>query len=368
MFKVFKSLRGKTGITLISLAVVLILAYAFFSSRPLTGSGARADQASQTFISFGTLIQLKASGEFAEAALTEAKGLIYELEEILSAKDVSSEVSHLNSSSGDGSFVKISEHTFKVIERSLYFSSLSNGKFDVSTKPLSDLWDIGGDNPRIPSESEMEHALDIVGYEKIRLERRDDGWYAKLDQAGMGVDLGGIAKGYAADMVYDVFCKHQVNGLVNMGGNIVTVGENPDNPEGRWRVAIPNPRGDRNDAVMVLTVSGGRSVVTSGDYERFFISDDGKRYHHIIDPDTGCPTSNGITSVTIVGPSSMDADALSTSVFLLGVVDGMELVESFDGFECVILTEDREVFVSDGIRDGEYGLEVYGSGLNYVIN
>ena len=357
MFKGFKSLRGKIGVTVISLAVVLALAYAFFSSLPLTDHGPKAAQSSQTFISFGTLIQLKASGELAEEALMEAKGLIYELEGILSAKDGSSEVSHVNSSSGNGSFVKISEHTFKVVERSLYFSGLSGGKFDVSIKPLSDLWDIGGDNPHVPSAPEIESALDIVGHEKILLER-DDGWYAKLGQAGMGVDLGGIAKGYAADLVYDVFCKHQVNGLVNMGGNIVTVGENPDNLQGLWRVAIPNPRGDRNDAAMILNVSGGLSVVTSGDYERFFISDDGKRYHHILDPDTGYPASNGITSVTIIGPSSMDSDALSTSVFLLGVIDGMELVASFDGFECVVITEDREVFVSDGIRDGKYSLEV----------
>jgi len=353
----FFSKNNKTisFIIVLSFIVVLFSVISFFSKVPVSNHTNQKKSAS--FISFGTLIQLTAFGDYSQNALSKSKDLIYELESILSAKNSNSEISLINNSSGNGNFVKVSKDTFSIIQRSLYFSEISNGKFDISVKPISDLWDIGGKNPQIPDRELLSSALKLVGYENIKLKKDNDISYIMLDKCGMSIDVGGIAKGYASDKLLDIYNEYQVSGIINMGGNVITVGENPDSSTGTWKIAIPNPRGSINDAIMALNIPKDTTVVTSGDYQRFFLCDD-KRYHHIIDPNTGYPASTGIISTTIIGTCSMDADALSTTIFLLGKDDGLKLIEAIDDFECIIIMENHDVFVSEGIKNGKFNLEI----------
>jgi thiamine biosynthesis lipoprotein len=164
----------------------------------------------------------------------------------------------------------------------------------------------------------------------------------------MMIDLGGIAKGYAADEAAKILRElGQEHALINFGGNVVAIGSRPDGTP--WRIGIQHPERSRGDTLCIVAVTDA-TVVTSGKYERFF-EEEGTRYHHIIDTSTGYPVENGLSSVTIVTDSSMKADALSTAVFTLGLEAGLELVQGFDGVEAVIVTEESTIHVTEGIRD-----------------
>jgi FAD:protein FMN transferase len=256
-----------------------------------------------------------------------------------------SEVGAVNAAAG-GAGVEVSPSTLAVLQRGLYFSRLSGGRFDISIGPLVELWGIGKDvEGEVPPAQEIEEALSLVDYTRVRV----DGTKVSLETPGMSIDLGGIAKGYAADEVVRVFAEAGVrHALINLGGNVYAYGSKPDGSP--WRIGVQSPVSGRGAYLGVLNVED-RAVVTSGPYERFFIKD-GIRYHHILDTATGYPVENGISSVTIVAESSMDADALSTLVFTLGTEKGLELVEEMDAVETLIVTEDMKIHHSSGARTG----------------
>ncbi len=255
-----------------------------------------------------------------------------------------SEVVAVNRSAG-GEGVRLSESTLEVLERGLYFSELGGGRFDISIGPLVSLWGIGKDvEGEVPPQEEIEKALALVDYRRIIV----DGDTVSLSDPGMSVDLGGIAKGYAADELVEILKKERVeHGLINLGGNVYAHGTKPDGS--RWRIGIQDPDSNRGAYLGVLSVAD-QAVVTSGTYERFFIQD-GKRYHHILDTDTGYPVENGVSSVTIVAGNSMDADALSTMVFVLGPEKGIALIETLEDSEALVITQGKLLHSSSGFRE-----------------
>ena len=232
-----------------------------------------------------------------------------------------------------------------VLQQALDIAKKTGGAFDPTIGPLVDLWDIGGDNSQVPSQEVIDHARSLVDYRLVELNLEQGTVY--LPKQGMALDLGGIAKGYAADqlvaMVQEAGLKR---GLFDLGGNIYAFGTKADGST--WRVGVKDPAQPGGNPALALAVQD-RSVVTSGMYERFF-EQDGIRYHHILNPATGYPVWNDIQSVTIVSKSSLLADALSTSVFLLGREKGLALLESEDA-EGVIIGEDKLVYPTSGIAD-----------------
>ncbi|MCD8105306.1 MAG: FAD:protein FMN transferase [Lachnospiraceae bacterium] len=197
------------------------------------------------------------------------------------------------------------------------------------------------DTSLIPSEEEIAEALSHINYQTISV----DGTTVTLSDPDAEIDLGGIAKGYIADQLEDYLTSCGIeSALINLGGNVQTVGTKPDGSS--WRIGIQKPFGGSSDIIAVIECTG-ESVVTSGTYERYF-EVDGKIYHHILDPKTGYPTDNGLTSVTIFADSSTQCDALSTTCFVLGLEDGMELIESIEGVEALFITEDETLYYTSG--------------------
>ena len=292
----------------------------------------------------GTLAMQKVYGNKARLAASETAQRFREIEEMMSASLPGSEIGRLNALAGKGG-VNLSSETFGVLETSIKYARLSGGAFDVTVGPLVKAWAVTSGEPRVPEPDEVGRLIELVDYKSMLLDRTC--LSAKLEKPGQMVDLGGIAKGFAADEAIRIYRKYGIkSAYVNLGGNIAVLGRKPDGS--LWRIGIQNPRAERGKHIGILEVSD-KAVVTSGDYERYF-EKDGRRYHHIIDPKTGYPADSGIISATIAAEASIDADALSTAVFVLGLDRGMELIGSLEGVEGIFITDDKKVYVTEGLK------------------
>jgi thiamine biosynthesis lipoprotein len=239
--------------------------------------------------------------------------------------------------------VAVHPDVFEVIERAVYFAELSGGAFDPTVGPLVSLWGIGGDHPRVPAQAEIDAALPLINWRDIELDREKNTVFLK--KPGMALDLGAIAKGYAADEAAELIKKARVpRAIIDLGGNILVYGEKQDGTP--WRVGIQDPLETRG-AYIGIVEARDKTVVTSGVYERFFESD-GTRYHHILSPDLGYPVQNGLLAVTIIASRSIDADALSTSIFVLGYKDGKALLDSLEGVEGIFVFDDLSIRLTKG--------------------
>ena len=226
-----------------------------------------------------------------------------------------SELNKINSAAGL-SEVEVGADLALVLDAALNYAEKSDGAFDPTIGPLVRLWGINTPHAKVPSQDEIEKALPLVDWKKVQFKKSNDRARVFLEEPGMILDLGGIAKGFAADEICSILEKEKVRrAIIDLGGNILVWGNKPDGSA--WKVGIKNPYDQSLEPPVVLKVPGGRSVVTSGLYERYF-EKDGKVYHHILNPKTGYPVDKGLLSSTIVSPSSMDADALSTTAFVLG--------------------------------------------------
>ncbi|MBU5484916.1 FAD:protein FMN transferase [Clostridium sp. MSJ-11] len=293
----------------------------------------------------GTIVQLKVYGENAEKAANKAMDVISNIDDLMSPSKPNSEVSQINSNSGK-SYVKVSDDTLNVIKKSLYYSSLSDGAFDVTVGPLVNIWGIGTDHARVPGEKEIKEKLSLINYKDIEIDEKSKS--VKLKREGQGIDLGAIAKGYAADKVKEVLVEEGVKtAFINLGGNVVTLGKKTDGSD--WNIGVQDPLETRGGYFAIVKASD-KSVVSSGNYERFF-EQNGVRYHHILDTKTGYPSNNEIMATTIISEKSIDGDALSTSVFVLGLDKGMRLIEGLEGVEAVFVTKDKKVYTTSGLKD-----------------
>jgi thiamine biosynthesis lipoprotein len=335
--------------TLLILTTIGVLASCASSTEPIRGN---------TYL-LGTILNIAIHDDgYGEALIDRAFQRVAEIEAKMSTSTEDYETTELlavNRAAGDRA-VTVSPDTYTVLETALAFSRETGGAFDVSIWPLVDLWGIGTERARVPSETEMLEARALVDYRLVELLPERDVY---LPLPGMGVDVGAIAKGYAADESASILREAGVrHALLDFGGNILLIGGKPDGSD--WRIGVQRPDAERSAFIGVLTLRD-QSVVTSGPYERFF-EEEGVRYHHILDASTGYPARSGLEQVTIVTPRSIDADALSTASFVLGLDGARRLIESRPNTEAVFVTDDRLVYRTSGadeffeLTDSDYRL------------
>lgn len=306
----------------------------------LQGCSRNPQPMSKSAIYFDTVITITVYDEAHIPFLDECFAMAEKYENLFSKTIETSDVYKINHSNNNSTVV--SKETLYLIEKSLSYAKLTNGAVDPTILPLSDLWNFG-ENNTVPSSSDIETALSSVGYTYVVLDKENSS--VTLNNKNMGIDLGFIAKGYIADKMKEYLLSKGVeSALINLGGNILTVGNKPDGTP--YVLGIQEPFGNGNSAVLNVSVTD-KSLVTSGVYERCFFEDD-VLYHHILDTSTGYPVNNSLWSVTILSDSSMEGDAYSTMCLCLGLTDGMELIEQTDGMEAMFITEDMEIYYSSG--------------------
>lgn len=326
---------------LLSLVMVIGICISFFvSCKP-----ASIPQKTQTALNTVCTIQL-----FEHGTEKIYKQLFHRLEEIekkMSHTIASSEISHINKAAGDFP-VMVSEDTFFVIESAVSFAYESNGAFNPVMGSLISLWNVNGFDPAadsLPSEQQVSEALQKTDYTKIVLNKESNSVF--LPDAGMALDLGGIAKGWAADELMKLLIINKIPyGIINLGGNIYAYGTKKDGTA--WNIGIKNPF-DSNAPPALKIEAYNTSIVTSGVYERFFVKD-GVMYHHILDSTNGYPIQNDLVSVTIVHDSSMAADSLSTMIFALGKEKGSAYLEE-KKLKGILITKEYEVYASKEIKN-----------------
>lgn len=295
----------------------------------------------------GTYIVLRVYDEEKEDALDDAVARIEELDKKLSSNAAGSEIDAINQAAGK-SAVEVSADVFPLIEDAEKYSAIPDSGFDYTIGPVTNLWRIGFDDARVPEPSEIEEALPLVNHEKVELDA--DKKTVFLTEEGMDIDLGAIAKGYIADEVIEVLKEHDVTtAIVDLGGNVVIMGDSPTRDTGGFNVGVQNPDSTRGKIVGSVNLKN-KSIVTSGIYERY-IEKEGKMYHHLMNPDTGYPFDNDLAGVTVITDKSVDGDALSTVVFGFGLEEGLNFVNSQEGIEAVFISLDEEIYTSDGITD-----------------
>ncbi|SEO91702.1 thiamine biosynthesis lipoprotein [Amphibacillus marinus] len=293
----------------------------------------------------GTIINLSVYDEDKEYTLQLAMDRISELEQLISEELNSTKVFEINREAGK-SPVYVSDELYELIKISIDYGIQSDGGFDVTIGPLTQLWRIGFDDARKPGQDEIEDVLGLINHENVELD--DENQTVYLVKEGMELDLGAIAKGYIADQVNLLLDEEGVTAaIIDLGGNIFVKGNRPSG--GDWSVGIQNPFLGRGELVGKIKASD-KSVVTSGIYERYLEVDD-ETYHHLLDPDTGYPFNNEIAGVSIISDLSVDGDALSTVAFAKGLVEGKAFIEELEDVEAIFVTRDRAIYLTSGIVD-----------------
>lgn len=260
------------------------------------------------------------------------------IEKSMDIHDPESEISRVNRLASKKA-VQIGKEIFEILEESVEYSALTSGAFDVSIRPLSRLWGDRGKLKEIPEAREIEEKLPLVNYKNIILDERNQ--TVEFKKKGMVLDLGAIAKGYALDRAIKVLQGRGIKeALINAGGDIRVMGERV------WKVGLQHPRKE-NEVLAVIRLKD-QAIATSGDYQRYFIKE-GKRYHHIVNPETGYP-ANECMSATIIGPSAIQTDILATGVFILGPEKGLELIESLKDVEGIIIDAQGKILLSSGLK------------------
>jgi len=321
----------------IIVGLAILLAVALGSISCIAKPPTKAEQTRSLMDTFVTITVYAENETTAGEAINAAFARMEELETRASIFDEQSEAFQLNR---DGYLDTPSDDLLELLTMSVYYSQMTDGHFDITVQPLLDLW-AGGlwrESEEI-QQSRIDETLGLVGWDKVGIE--DNSIYFKAD--GMEITLGGIAKGYAVDealeILEDMSIKHA---LVNAGGDMSTLGSKPDGEP--WQVALVNPD-DTSQSLATFAIKD-KSVATSGNYERYF--DPEKKAHHIINPRTGYSATECI-SVTIVAEDAAQADALATGVFVMGPEKGMNLVESLDDVECLIVDTERVIHRSSGL-------------------
>ncbi|MDR2660352.1 MAG: FAD:protein FMN transferase [Spirochaetaceae bacterium] len=331
-----------------ALAAVLLAAFVFASCAGKTPQG-------QSEFVLGTLCRLRIAQSGKTGAYRDVFSRLREIDDTFSVNKPDSDIGRINRAAGIEP-VHVGDDVITVLSRALFFAEISDGGFDPTIGPLVKLWGIGTDEERIPSSDEIARALSLVNWRDVKIDKGRGTVF--LERQGMALDLGGIAKGYAADEAVNILRKHRVkSALIDFGGNIAAYGAKapakPFEPPPPWKIGVQNPRKERGEYLGVVEIRDG-TLVTSGDYERFF-EEDGVRYHHILSTKTGYPVENDIVSVTIIQnlrgydaqneykTASMDADALSTTLFTMGYDDASTFISQFPGIYAIFALKNGEI-------------------------
>ena len=266
---------------------------------------------------------------------------ITRIEKLISSWDPNSQTSEINRNAGIKA-VKVDRELFDLIDRSLGISKLTDGAFDISYASMDKIWKFDGSMTKMPTEDEIKSSVSKIGYKNILMDKENSTVF--LVNIGMKIAFGAIGKGYAADKAKKlVMSKGVVAGIINASGDMNTWGKQTNGEP--WKVAITNPL-DKNKAFALLPITNG-AVVTSGNYEKFVVFN-GVRYSHIIDPRTGYPAT-GIISATVFAPKAEMADALATSIFVMGKEIGLNRINQIPNVECIIIDEKGQIITSNNI-------------------
>jgi len=324
---------------IILLMLTAILLMTSCSSQPVV--------VSDSAFALDTVIQIKIyyqnSRSHDEEIFDSTFALINDLENTLSVHKEGSDIYNVKENAGANS-VEVSAIAYNVVKDSIEYSRITDGLFDITSGPLIDLWAIDPPDGYVPTGAELDAVLPLIDYNNIDLSQENEIYI----QEDMIINLGAIAKGSIADEVKTYLVEQNIEScFINLGGNVLLIGSKPDGTD--FNIGVQDPFDLRGAYIMALGVSD-MAVVSSGDYERFF-EYEGSTYHHILNTETGYPARTNISQVTIVAPTSQMADALSTSVLLLGIEEGLKLIESFEDVEAIFITKDKEVHITEALRD-----------------
>ena len=300
------------------------------------------EESSKDIFAMDTYMTVTAYGAKAQEAVDEAEAEIQRLDELLSTGNEESEIAQLNQNKS----ATLSEDAGYLVERALELNKETDGAFDIAIYPVMEAWGFPTQNYQVPTADTLESLLKLADASQIIYD--ENSRKISFGREGMKIDLGGIAKGYTSSRIMDIYKENNISsGLVNLGGNVQALGTKPDGS--KWRVAVQSPD-DTEDYLGILSVED-KAVITSGGYERYF-EQDGKTYHHIINPKTGYPAENGLTSVTVVSEDGTLADGLSTSLFIMGKEEAIEFWKAHsEEFDIIMLTDEGKLYVTEGIQD-----------------
>lgn len=302
---------------------------------------------SRTEFLMDTVMTVKIYDNQSEKTLDKVFSRLKEIEDRMSSTIETSDINKINENAGIKP-VTVNEDTYFVIEEAKHFAEISNGAYEPTIGPLVDLWDIKSgekERDRIPTVEEIEEKKALINYNNLELL---DNNQVYLNEKDMKINLGGIVKGYAADEARRILVENKVKAaIVDLGGNIFAHGIKVDGSN--WKIGVQNPLEFTGNYLGILQIKD-KSIVTSGNYERFFVYNK-DNYHHILDAKTGYPSENEIMGITIISDKSIDGDALSTTLFVLGLDDGMKLINSIEDAEAVFILKDKSIYMTSGLKD-----------------
>lgn len=315
----------------------------FFSAAIIFSSCALGEApAEKTVFAMDTYMKLTAYGSNGAEAISVSEKKISELEKLWSVTDEKSEIYSVNH--GGGKPVPVSKDTADLLKLSLEISEMTDGALDCTMYPVLKEWGFTTGEYKIPDDEKISELLENTGYENIAF----DGENITLPE-NFQIDLGAVGKGFTGDIVSEIMRENGVtSALLDLGGNIQTVGSKPDGTP--WKIGLRDPLEDGLFGVLELS---DKAAVTSGGYERYFVGEDGETYWHILDPETGKPAKSGIISATAVGKNGGICDALSTSLFVMGLQRSEEFWKQHGGqldFEMVLVTDDGRIFITEGLE------------------
>lgn len=312
---------------------------------------------SKSFFAMDTYMTITAYGENAESVLNQAEKKVSELEKLWSVTDESSEIYAVNHSGGDN--VHVSPETAELLDFSLDISEMTDGALDCTIYPVLTEWGFTTGNYKIPTDEKIRELLGNTGYEKISL----DGQNVTIPE-NMQIDLGAVGKGYTGDLIVGILQENGIDSaLLDLGGNIQTVGTKPDGTD--WKLGLKSPLDEGNFATLEISDC---AVITSGGYERYFTGDDGETYWHILDSETGRPAHSGLVSVTVIGKEGRLCDALSTSFFVMGLDKATEIWKQHDDFEMILVSDKGGIYLTEGIEENFSLNQMYGNLETEVIH
>eukprot|EP01029_Cantina_marsupialis_P007385 TRINITY_DN1817_c0_g2_i1.p1 TRINITY_DN1817_c0_g2~~TRINITY_DN1817_c0_g2_i1.p1 ORF type:complete len:350 (-),score=27.74 TRINITY_DN1817_c0_g2_i1:758-1807(-) len=323
------------------IGIILVLIGAFSSS-----VNAQSNKScKEVLLLMGSRFELTAVSEneaLAKEAIHVGIAEIKRIESLISSWDSNSQTSNVIRNAGIKP-VKVDQELFNLIRRSIKISNLTHGAFDISYASMDKIWKFDGSMKVMPDSSSVKASVSKINYENIILDAKQKTVFLK--EKGMKIGFGAIGKGYAANKALALMAKMNLDGaLVNASGDLISWGK--DEGDKDWKIGISNPK--NKDQIYSWLTIGETAVVTSGNYEKF-VEFDGVKYSHIIDPRSGYPVK-GLSSVTIICPNAELADALATSVFVLGKEKGLELINQLKGIECILVSDDQKLITSTNLK------------------
>jgi thiamine biosynthesis lipoprotein len=302
----------------------------------------------QTFYIYDTVVNIKIFGNTVEQQnMDDIQAMLERMDIEFSRTKENGELYAVNQAAGKEAVV-VSDETLDIVKLSLKYAEEMDGLYDPTVGPLVDLWAIGEGGEHVPDQAAIDKARSLTNYKDVIVD--DAAKTVMLAKEGMVLDMGGIGKGYAADRIADYLKAEGLDSaMINLGGSsIIALGNKPNGSP--WNIGLQDPDQSRGTQLGTIKISD-EVIDASGVYERYFMQD-GVRYHHILDPRTGFPSQNGLKSITIMSPNATDADALSTGVFLMGLEEGMEYLESLpEEVEAFFITDDNKIYATSALKE-----------------